>query len=189
MRRPGGQGGILRRWLVVVFFPALIVYFSHIGTPESLPTVFRTFSASGYIGVPLFFVLSGFVLSWNYFDRLRRPTGAGLARYFIARFGRIYPLYVAVLAYIALDNLRIGVSNEGIILLPRRGTQMCTSRSGSTVPRGRFLWNCFVSVRLLSRDRHRAGKRKAHRDHRDHDGADHGVRRRARMVVPYHGPR
>ena len=48
---------------------------------------------SGYSGVSLFFVLSGFVLAYNYLT----PDGTGVADtrdFLIARFARIYPVYL-----------------------------------------------------------------------------------------------
>lgn len=52
---------------------------------------------SGYLGVTFFFVLSGFVLAISYFETLRRPARRDLWRYGVARFARIYPLYLLVL--------------------------------------------------------------------------------------------
>src|SRR3954447_18262099 len=45
---------------------ALAVVIHHIGLPTSAPEPLRNLAASGYIGVPLFFMLSGLVLTWNY---------------------------------------------------------------------------------------------------------------------------
>jgi peptidoglycan/LPS O-acetylase OafA/YrhL len=48
------------------------------------------------MGVMLFFVLSGFLMAWLYLDL--KPSGANVAAYARARFGRIYPLFaVAVI--------------------------------------------------------------------------------------------
>ena len=46
-----------------------------------------------HIGVSLFFVLSGFMITWRY-DRRGRPTESFLRSYFVNRFARIYPLYL-----------------------------------------------------------------------------------------------
>jgi len=79
---------------------ALAVYLSHVETYRHAPKVVKTFQASGYMGVTLFFVLSGFVLSLNYFEKLRRPSGRAIWAYVVARFARIYPLYLVVLVYV-----------------------------------------------------------------------------------------
>jgi len=47
-----------------------------------------------YFGMSLFFVLSGFVIDYNYGDRLQSSRGLGL--FFLARFARLYPLYAIV---------------------------------------------------------------------------------------------
>jgi peptidoglycan/LPS O-acetylase OafA/YrhL len=61
------------------------------------PQPFRRIFAGGFIGVDLFFVLSGFILSWNYLD-----ASGGLnctrAEFWRARAARILPLYYASLA-------------------------------------------------------------------------------------------
>jgi peptidoglycan/LPS O-acetylase OafA/YrhL len=92
---------------------ALAVYASHLGPPHDSPTVLRTFFASGYVGVTLFFVLSGFVLALNYFDELSRPSARGVWNYAVARFARIYPLYILILAYILIRSHAFGENIGG----------------------------------------------------------------------------
>jgi peptidoglycan/LPS O-acetylase OafA/YrhL len=48
----------------------------------------------GRVGVTMFFVLSGFLLTLRYFDSLLR--GASLKEYFLKRVARIWPLYLFV---------------------------------------------------------------------------------------------
>jgi peptidoglycan/LPS O-acetylase OafA/YrhL len=54
-----------------------------------------------YIGVTLFFVLSGFLICYNYYDSIRLDRGF-LKGFFVKRFARIYPLYflLATLHYL-----------------------------------------------------------------------------------------
>src|SRR4030095_10906369 len=47
-----------------------------------------------HIGVTLFFVLSGFMITWRY-DRRGAPESF-VRRYFVNRFAVIYPLYLAL---------------------------------------------------------------------------------------------
>lgn len=75
------------------------MYASHVGAPHGSPAFVANFFASGYSGVTLFFVLSGFVLAINYFERFRHPSASGIYNYFVARFARIYPLYLLMLVY------------------------------------------------------------------------------------------
>jgi peptidoglycan/LPS O-acetylase OafA/YrhL len=54
---------------------------------QGSPLVVR-FLHSGYTGVTFFFVLSGFILAYNY------PTIPSAKSFWIARFARVYPVYV-----------------------------------------------------------------------------------------------
>lgn len=52
-------------------------------------------AAIGVYGMPLFFVLSGFVIHYNYARLFReRSWRSATAEFFIARFARLYPLYL-----------------------------------------------------------------------------------------------
>src|SRR5947207_2900022 len=50
------------------------------------------------IGMPLFFVLSGFVIHYNYSETIKHERLRGIANFFSARFARIYPLFAVCLA-------------------------------------------------------------------------------------------
>lgn len=94
-------------------FAAVAVYFSHIGPPVGSPSWLETFFHSGYCGVTIFFVLSGFVLSYNYFDELRRPGAGTIWEYLVARFARVYPLYIAILFLLVMELHASGDSIAG----------------------------------------------------------------------------
>jgi peptidoglycan/LPS O-acetylase OafA/YrhL len=49
------------------------------------------------IGMPLFFVLSGFVMQYNYAEQI--TTRTGIYQFFVARFARLYPLYIGCIAF------------------------------------------------------------------------------------------
>lgn len=49
------------------------------------------------IGMTLFFVLSGFVMHYNYFEDIVHNGWRAVSRFFFARFARLYPLYLLVL--------------------------------------------------------------------------------------------
>jgi peptidoglycan/LPS O-acetylase OafA/YrhL len=72
------------------FFAAFHVVLFHLYTMgiTSGPEWYRRLSSAGYIGVGLFFVLSGFVLAYTYGDREWTP-----GEFWRARFARIYPAY------------------------------------------------------------------------------------------------
>jgi peptidoglycan/LPS O-acetylase OafA/YrhL len=90
---------------------ALAVYASHIGPPAGAPTFVSSFFTSGYCGVTLFFVLSGFVLAINYFDGFRRANAGRTYNYFVARIARVYPLYLLLTFYFVV---RLHASGESI---------------------------------------------------------------------------
>lgn len=53
--------------------------------------------AAGYLGVDLFFVLSGFILMYNYADEFRSVTRDKYLHFLSLRFARIYPVHVFTL--------------------------------------------------------------------------------------------
>ena len=88
------------------FFAALYVLFLHSGSHfllERFPALgfLGPFFANGYLGVPFFFVLSGFILAYIYAGKFRNPRD--YSRYAVARFARVYPVYLlALLALLPL---------------------------------------------------------------------------------------
>ncbi|MEA3144361.1 MAG: hypothetical protein QOG31_1685 [Thermoplasmata archaeon] len=81
------------------FFAALWVVLFHLALPalQLLPVVGRRVVQEGWLGVPFFFVLSGFILVHVYGPAVR---GAGLDRraFWWARLARVYPMYLGALA-------------------------------------------------------------------------------------------
>lgn len=66
---------------------------------------------NGSVAVDFFFALSGFVIASAYGTRLR--TGLDFARYSVRRFGRLYPLHLAVLlAYCAIQSIQFLVYDD-----------------------------------------------------------------------------
>jgi peptidoglycan/LPS O-acetylase OafA/YrhL len=66
------------------FFAACLVFFSHLG----LKSIFD----QGYVGVSFFFVLSGFVLSLSYSDKLKNGR-ISKSNYILLRLARLSPLH------------------------------------------------------------------------------------------------
>ncbi|MFJ7736388.1 acyltransferase family protein [Lysinibacillus sp. NPDC097287] len=79
------------------FFAALAVFFSHLAiltTFDETKWLFERILYQGYLGVTFFFVLSGFILTFNYFDKFKTISKAKLKTFLINRVARIYPVYV-----------------------------------------------------------------------------------------------
>lgn len=84
------------------FVAALMVYLSHLQPPVKAPRPVLTFMSSGYSGVTLFFVLSGFVLAYNYYETMSWRT---YLKFLLARWGRVYPLYAVLLGWFVVETL------------------------------------------------------------------------------------
>jgi len=89
----------------VRFFAAFhVVVYHHAAlldplVPAALPFLGH-YLHTGYSGVNLFFVLSGFILAYTYCDP-RRPPVVDPERFWVARFARIYPVYLLGLLLVA----------------------------------------------------------------------------------------
>ena len=94
-------------------FAALAVYLSHLPPPHSASKTLTGFLEAGYMGVTLFFVLSGFVLALNHFEDMSRPSVRATWQFGVARFARIYPIYVLVLFYILVRQHVFGAAIGG----------------------------------------------------------------------------
>lgn len=67
----------------------------------------------GYLAVDLFFILSGFVIWYNYADKLRRGGWAEARLFLWRRFARVWPLHAAVLcAFVGLAALLLATGRD-----------------------------------------------------------------------------
>ncbi len=82
------------------FFFALMVFFSHIQFIEAddviLTKLYKSIFYEGYLGVSFFFMLSGFILSFAYKNKLTQYK-ISYKEFLIARIARIYPLHLFTL--------------------------------------------------------------------------------------------
>ena len=93
---------------------ALYVAFYHLipVTPPGL--LLRTFSRHGYLGVDIFFVLSGFVMALSYGHRFKGAFCWSLyGDFLLRRLARVWPLYVVLLGVVLLLSVvGLGELNE-----------------------------------------------------------------------------
>jgi peptidoglycan/LPS O-acetylase OafA/YrhL len=92
--------GVLDSWRGVA---ALLVAIFHLNILSSIYSL--DFVRNAYLFVDFFFVLSGFVITHSYGNRLGSAEGVGT--FVIRRFGRLWPLHVVVLlAMVVLESGR-----------------------------------------------------------------------------------
>jgi peptidoglycan/LPS O-acetylase OafA/YrhL len=89
---------------------AFMVFFHHLPLHIE-PDVLTAWENSFYTGVTIFFVLSGFLITYRYYGRIEL-SGRYAWNYFINRFARIYPVYFLVLTIVLL-----GIKNFDFIFL------------------------------------------------------------------------
>ncbi len=80
--------------------------------------------AKGYLGVDLFFLLSGFIIAYNYQDKLLNTDKSGIFRYLFLRFARIYPVHGCMLLITALFYLTKVYGLHQAISEPERYTAL-----------------------------------------------------------------
>lgn len=91
------------------FIAALTVVFFHYGQnifPANIPFLFENVTA-GPIAVGYFYVLSGFIMAIAYYQIDENQRGSfNKAKYWVARFARIYPVYLLALLVIAAAKFK-----------------------------------------------------------------------------------
>ncbi len=81
------------------FLAALLICFAHT-VPKVIPSRYNEFFSSiGTEGMTLFFVLSGFVIHYNYSALIKKNVLLGTYNFIISRFARLYPLFFVCLTY------------------------------------------------------------------------------------------
>ncbi|SHN68581.1 hypothetical protein SAMN05444170_1379 [Bradyrhizobium erythrophlei] len=89
---------------------ALLVALFHLNLYSAIYPL--DFVRNGYLFVDFFFVLSGFVITYSYADRLKTLDDWGV--FAIRRFGRLWPLHVVVLlAFVAAESAKAVLASRG----------------------------------------------------------------------------
>jgi peptidoglycan/LPS O-acetylase OafA/YrhL len=83
--------GVAAFWVVVFHFSEVMFGF----LPEA--NILGPLIASGGFAVPLFFILSGYVLGLRYLIKLSSPTIKSVLRFWWLRLGRVYPVHLCTL--------------------------------------------------------------------------------------------
>lgn len=101
--------GVAAAWVVGFhYFGELAALWPTIGTAGRI-------LAHGDLAVPLFFMLSGFVIHYNYAARLSPFSLRGYLRFLIARFGRIYPVHIVTLLVMLALYRCAGIMNITVV--------------------------------------------------------------------------
>lgn len=84
----------------------LLVFMFHLPGKHGF-ALFGSFGKAGWVGVDLFFVLSGYLIASQLFARLERGVGFSLREFYVRRFLRTFPNFFVVLAlYFLIPYLR-----------------------------------------------------------------------------------
>lgn len=81
------------------FIFALMVFYAHSYVVD--PFFNQPFFKEGFVGVTFFFVLSGFIIAYNYEDKFLSST-VSKRKFWIARFARIYPMHILTISLTAV---------------------------------------------------------------------------------------
>jgi peptidoglycan/LPS O-acetylase OafA/YrhL len=96
------------------FVAAMAVVLYHVPLAAGMPDAIVRLLSRGYLGVSLFFVLSGFILTYTYIDPHSGTMRGSAREFWWARIARIYPVYAAAL----LISLPIFVVFRVVIAVP-----------------------------------------------------------------------
>lgn len=96
----------------VRFFAAFLVVCYHYEKliADYFPLPIKNLIHHGYVGVSFFFILSGFILGMNYYQKFADGKG-DIKKFYLARFARIYPLY-ALSILVMVPRLFMNPAND-----------------------------------------------------------------------------
>ena len=94
-------------------FFALMVFGAHCYVVDS--TFSTHFYKEGFVGVSFFFILSGFIIAYNYQQKLVERK-VSKRQFWVARIARIYPLHIATLLGVAVIGNLLNPMGWGVRL-------------------------------------------------------------------------
>src|SRR4051794_13305380 len=96
--------GIAALWVVVFHFSEIVAKFVRLDVSLIL--------TKGYLMVDLFFVLSGFIISYVYMRKMQTGILANFRNFIVARFARVYPLHFFTLIILIVLVAKAGVWDD-----------------------------------------------------------------------------
>ena len=106
-----GIRGIAALWVLLLHGAMLHVMAPAVGDGRG---ALWLFASKGWLGVDMFFVLSGFIISFVYQRKLMRPSFGELRHFWLMRLARIYPLHLATM--VAMAAMVLGARIVGVEL-------------------------------------------------------------------------
>ena len=123
--------------LFVVLFHG-VDFLKQSGIATTWPTIILAAISQGYIGVDFFFVLSGFILSYSYQNRLGHSKDN--VAFWWARFARIYPAYLFAFAvFLPIAIYSAALSGQSRFALVTAAFQLTLTQSW--IPAIALQWN------------------------------------------------
>lgn len=148
------------------FFFALMVFTSHLSFVQTdwawYQWLKRNVFFEGYLGVSFFFILSGFILSYNYQENFLKGK-VSKKKFYIARFARIYPLHILTffLAFILLYPSSItgigpSISNLALIqsFIPIEEYYFSYNSPSWSISNEMFFYLLFPILLLINKNRY-----------------------------------
>lgn len=121
-----------------------------------MPRPVTVFLRHGNLGVALFFILSGFILFYSYKDNLQ--TGRDIYKFFVARFARLYPVYLLALMLGLFLDMRLPQGYEFLAIPMMQSWFPAASNNGYaivaqawTLSVEAFFYCCFPLLLLFFR--------------------------------------
>ena len=126
------------------FFFAFIVFCSHLSffrnsNNETLKNIYYGILKEGYLGVSFFFILSGFILAYNYQNKFLEKK-ACFRNFVFARWARIYPLHL-ITFFIAIPYTVSSLGESPYIWIKKALSNLFLIHSFSGDPSTYFSFN------------------------------------------------
>ena len=136
------------------FFAVLLVFIFHVGISSKYQT--------GYVGVSFFFILSGFILTYNYKLTFKQELDIyEIKKFYIARIVKVYPIHILTFFLVVPYYFLIPLKHEPILYIFQAMTNLTLIHS--FIPFGNISFNgvswnlsnelfftCFFHFELLS---------------------------------------